>query len=526
MTSTLFANRTDMVIEINKLGDLYDIKSEFIQNPYTYMLCCVNMEENKCEARIVGMYSQKSKTYAIKRLETVHSCQKNKKRADILTFELQKTKYLTMRIGEIVENLHFRLKAGYFEVFKSFYKITRSEFGSYPNENLSNTFIGKECFFPKEPGMENIIGNADFIKNTEFDPTLIDSCNENSVKECLLQLRTEFESLNCSIKCRVTKNSFFFKHSQMSLHLRDVAELKICSNGNRTIVLCFLFDPSDDHIVQSCLISDEIEVKAIEQFLDFDVQVSEPGYKPFFLVDLDYELIQILKSKNIPFFIKSRAVSFLLQESKDNDPNALEYFSELNYGEKEFLETDKSSYLKAYCQKKLYNLNNAAFPDFDFLSTSITTLPLIDCTTAMVWLISADLKNRKLMSPEALENKLSEHILDIFDDFEIMVPKTVHDPDLTAGFCGCGKFQENLFPCIHAYKKIKDLDHDPILYVSSLYSVENILKIDDIVPVVDVKIHPLKAKPVFKRKKSDTFNLEDHNGEFAANVYSRSFDNK
>lgn len=511
MTANSFVNKCDLVIEMKKLGDLFDIKTELIHSPTTYLLCCSNQDENKCEARILGMFSSKNKTYSIKRIENIHSCNKNKKKYEALKHELQKPRYSEMRMGQIVESLYLRFKINYFDVFKLLFKLNTFEVTEYhQNENFSNSLINKDSFFTKETVMESILGGVELLKNKPVETIISESCRFDPFKECLLQLKNELLTLNSFLRVKICKNTFFFKHLQMDECLRDIAEIKIYTHESRIVILGLLFDPNDEYIIQSCLISEEYKNKAIENFLEFDIQVSGLKYRQFFIVDMDIDLIQILRSQNVPFFIKSRAVSFYVQDQKENDPYALEYFNELNYGETEYLEIDKVHYLRKFCPRKMYTLNNAPFPDFEFMTLSVLSMPFIECVTSLIWLISEDIKSKKSEFIDLTENKISEFVLDIIESYEeneVTVPCEV---DLDTAHCECGKFQENLYPCIHAVKKIKDLKRDPCMYVSSIYSQISLMKIENITPIVDIKIYPQKTRLVNKRKKTEGSTTEEY----------------
>lgn len=513
MASDSFARRSDLIDEVNRLGALYDIKDEFIHNQYIYMLCCSTQLESKCEARILGMYSQQDKMFHIRRLETIHSCSKNVKKEDALQHEIQRPRYTGMRLGQIVEAIYPKFKAGYFEVFRAYSTVMGRKSTCDQKENCRNAVpsssvsaeLSNDGFFVDERGIENMFHGMEYSKKDDLASRELDDL----VADCLSCLKDEFESLNEGVKCRVLKNSFFFKHVQMGSHLRNISEMKIYSRHGRTVIFGLLFDPCDDHIIQSCMVSNEPRAKALEAFIDCDSQVSGPGYQQFFIIDPDGDAMQVLKSRNVLFFIKSRSISFYLQESREDDPDAFEYFTELNYGDKEFLEIEKSLYLKRYCPRKMFNLNNAHIPDFEFATPLILSLSLTDCVTALIWFVHDDLRTRRAFAAEDVESRLPESIVDFLEECSEIEPRVEYEPDLERAHCGCGKFQENLFPCIHAYRKIRELGLDPLMYVSSIYSKDNLLKIRGIVPVVNIRMHPQKTKTAMKKRKSDMSNVEE-----------------
>lgn len=556
MTPNTFVHRGDLVNEINKLGTLYDIKDEMIDNPQVFMLCCTNINE-KCEAKILGLYSQKDKHFHIKRIDSIHTCSKNTKKEAALFAEMQKYPEIK-RTGELVEKISAKFKVSYYDVFKAQHKGNLSlEF--FDKENLRNTgnMFLSELGYSAERDLMN------------FQKT------EDLKLECLLALKQEAMEMNSNLKSACNRNNFFMKNIQMSKVLRKVTELKIYPRQNGTLILGLLFDPCDEHIIQTFLVSEDSKLKALETFVDYDKQTTsenevnrsqsdsidlsldhkikqrkidnlesinqtvtgehesinstmlntpptkerindipqddtpseipnnQVSSNPFYIIDFDYEVIQFFISKNIPFFIKSRAVSMYLQDSKDEDPYALDYFNILNYGDKELLDLDKSLYLKRFCPFNIYNLNNGQYPDFEFITNHILSLPLIDCAISLLWLISDDLRNKKFIGNEELENRFPETIQSYFEDFNEAEPLEKLNCDLEQCYCECGKFQENLFPCIHAYYKIKELGKDPFFYVSSIYSKDNFLKIQEIKPVVNLKVHPNKFKSNSKKKKTD-----------------------
>lgn len=495
MALDTFARRSDLVEEVNRLGMLYDIRHEFMCTQHVYMLCCSS--ESKCEARILGMYSQQDKMFHIRRLESIHCCTKSIRKESALQYEIQKPRYAGMRLGQIVETIFPKFKVGYCEVFKACWKAKGESTGAQ-KENSSNT-------------MRNLIESPSSLASGLGIKSMLMHClrrddqeSENLATDCLHSLKSEFESLNRSIRCSVPKSGFFFKHAQMGDHLRSISELKVYTTLGRTVVLGLLFDPWDDHIIQSCLVSDEPKARALEAFIDCDLQVSGPGYQQFFIIDLDGDVMETLRSKGVSFFIKSRSVSSYLRDSKENDLEAFEHFAELNYGNRELLDIEKSLYLKRHCPKKMFNLNNAHAPDFEFVTPAMLSLPLVDCITALIWLVYDDLRTRKTFTAEDLEGKLPESIVDFIEECSEANPRIKHEVSLEDAYCGCGKFQENLFPCIHAHQKIRDLGLDPLMYVSSVYSKDNLLKISDILPVINIRVHHQKTKAMLKKRTQES----------------------
>lgn len=492
-----FDTMNELIQEMRRIGNYCDIRKEFILNPTQYMLACETEPFTRCEAKLVGIYSARLKKFFIRRSEMFHSCKVDKE--PFLLNEMGKDKYRSKRIGEIVTLLYPKCKFSYFDVFKGHPQSKQFAMESAIIEELANENINDKIFkygisenLQKDLDKENIINDCKYSYSVNIKAATQSSPEFN----CLKVLKTEFESLNPHIACLVGEDSFYFRHKDMETILRPIYELKIYSKPNRTIILGLLFDNANEHIVYSCLVSDKPKNEALEFFLDCESQTKEDIQ--FYIIDIDNAVMGIMKKRNIDYFLKTRAVCGYLTNYREEDNKMLDYFEAINFGELEFLELEKSTYLKKFFKYPLFNLNNSHFPDFEFIGPLSFVIPLIDTVISLIWLISDDIKNRKIFQYEVLENKFPEFIIDILegykdsgDDFTV---------NLEEGYCSCLKFQENLFPCAHAYKKILDLKKDPLVYVSTMYSKDTMLRIKDIVPVVDIKI-PIYTLKLMPKKK-------------------------
>jgi hypothetical protein len=350
-----FVHRGDLVNEINRLGSLYDIKDEAIDTAQIFMLCCTNLHE-KCEAKILGIHSQKDKLFRIKRIDSIHSCCKNIKKDMAISFEIQKYPEVK-RLGELVEKINKKFKANYYEIFKLQNKNLllldssrdlnsskdmqeNSILEYFDKENLKNS----GNLFINELNYSENLDNLSYQKNEDFRL----ACNLLLKKELLdINNLTENQIENTSeiINVSCNRSNFYFKHVQMCKILRNITELKIYQRSAGTLILGLLFDPCDDHVINSFLVSDDSKIKALEMFLEYDRPIihssnNENSSDQFYLIDFDYEIIQFFISKNINFFIKSRAVSLYLQDSKDEDIHSLDYFNILNYGSTQLLDLE------------------------------------------------------------------------------------------------------------------------------------------------------------------------------------------
>ncbi|KAM0680434.1 hypothetical protein GINT2_001494 [Glugoides intestinalis] len=482
MIAEKFIHRGDLVNEINRLGALYDIKEDAIDTPTTFMLCCNNRTE-RCDARILGIFSQRDRVFRITRLDCIHNCSKTNKREFALQNEIKK-KRKEIRTGKIVEFLYPKFKTGYFEVFKAIQRIKQGV--CYDNLPVS-TFLGGE-------EVEN-------LENCARKDSSVALRIEDIKADCLHALIDEFTALNPHMKCGLSKGNFFFKHMQMSQVLRPVSEIKVYPRQGGTVVLGLLIDPNGDYIIQSCLISEEPKLKAIEAFLQYDQQFSCSEYTQAFIIDFDVELIDFLTSKKISFFIKSRALFHYLQDPKEEI--TADYYTQINYGTEEFLELNKEYYLRRFCPFEMFNLNNAHYPDFEYITSHVLSQSFIDCIVSLIWLVSDDIKSRKNLNLEDYESGFPDHLVGYFDELNDIESVRDCTVSLSEGTCECGKFQEFLFPCIHAYKEIKRLGSDPLLYTSNVYNKENLHKIQEIIPIVNIRVHPFKLRQGIKKKKGD-----------------------
>ncbi|KAI5148444.1 hypothetical protein ENBRE01_0325 [Enteropsectra breve] len=208
-------------------------------------------------------------------------------------------------------------------------------------------------------------------------------------------------------------------------------------------------------------------------------------YQNYYCVDFfDSELIEICTEMKINFFIKTRTLCKSLYVHGTGESLIGVYFSNLNYGDEEYLHIDKKHYLRKYCAFELYNINNAPVGHLDYLSEDVLKLPLIDCANAVLWHESRDIRKRQNISSEHVENPLSAMAMEHLEILKETAVTKNYEVSLDSLHCPCGKFQEYLMPCSHAYKKIKEHGLDPVNYFSSLYFTTNLLGLVPVEPVV------------------------------------------
>lgn len=490
-----FSSILELAQTMDVAGRKHGITEEILKSPYVYMLVCPQNETLRCGARIVGTYSQQDGAFHIRRCDTVHSCDP-KNVSSAAAVELANPRYAAMRVGEIVEVFTYKmLKMGYFEVYSLVQSLGEACAGE-AKENAANT---------TKAGDQGV-----------------------SFRACLRHFEAEFRGLNPRAVTRTGDREFFFMHPEYSSYLRNIMELKVYERPTGFLVVGFLYDPNDEPVVQSLLLTEASKAASIRSFL---------SYHPsdFYIVDLDIEVIDVFKTAKVEFFVKTRSVCAYLEESNEDDPLSFQYFRDCNYGEKAYLDLEPRYYLRRHCPVKLFNLNNMPVADPDYITDSLLALAFFDCLSALIWLVSDDLRGRISIAREAMESRLPESITDMLEelghqrpsrdiDFEMEQPRRQTVPgglvveapsrDLqvpSACVCPCGKFQEYLVPCVHAVRKMQALGIDPYLYVSTVYSRDNITRLCPIVPVVNVRagFRSVPGRRLRKAERSSSENSSD-----------------
>jgi SWIM zinc finger len=480
-----YATRTELLNEINIIGCANDIREEILNNANVYMLCCEHQNETSCEAKIIGMYSPKDKAFYIKRADLAHKCSRNDDSS--LKCEISKQKYRNMRIGEIVENLvSKKYKIGYFEVFRIL-KAMRARRISFDNDNQNSEHSKENC---SNMAMikKNVIGSS---SSDEFD--------------CLSEFEREFKILNPRIETHYKSGQFFFKCNEYAKILRNIVEIKVYERPTGFLILGILYDPYNEPLIYSMLLTEHNKKESLDSFISY-------MKNDFYIIDLDCEIIDVLKSRQIGFFIKTRSVCAYLEEDIDDDPESYQYYHDCNFGDREYLNLEKKYYLRKHCPKNMFNLNNCCIVDMDFISAIVLSLPFFECLNSLIWLTSEDIKLRKPNFTDSLENRICDSVVDQIEENVENVPINNYEVDLVNKRCGCGKFQEFLVPCVHAIKKMGDCD--PYYYVSNVYLKDSMLRIHNIVPVVDIRIFAYKNKQNSKKsRKVDRNSSEEQNSE-------------
>lgn len=448
-----FSSIVELARAMDGAGCKCGVTQEVVKTPYMYMLVCPKNETLRCGARILGAYSPADGAFHIRRCETAHSCDAKDAVAAAVQ-ELRNPRYARMRVGEIVEIFAYKmLGMGYFEVYSLVQAMGRLE----DKENA---------------------GNA----------RRVDARDESLFPACLKHFEGEFSSLNPGVVAEAGEREFFFRQPEYSKHLRNIVELRVYERPTGFLVVGFLYDPGDEPVVQSMLLTESPKAASVRSFL---VRNS----LSFYIIDLDIEIIDVLKAAKVEFFIKTRSVCAYLEESGEDDSSAPQHFYDCNYGDRVYLDLDPRYYLRKYCSVGLFNLNNMPVADPDYITNSLLGLPFFDCLNGLLWLISDDLRCRISIARESVDNKLPESVTELMEDLGHHRPQRDIDfeikqcraqvPDVCA--CPCGKFQEYLVPCVHAVRKMQSLGIDPYLYVSTIYSRDNITKLPPITPVVNVR---------------------------------------
>ena len=299
--ATSFATRIEMVNEINKIGAIHQIKEKHSNTAYTYVLMCENSHDSGCEAKILGIYNQKDRLYHIKRQDIFHNCEIVKNAEAVLIHEISKKRYSKMRIGEILEILtEKKYKVSYFDIFKVlFSKQTPGR--SLTDKSFRNTFNDKE-------NSTNSIHQSMKMDNIRVDESILKY-------ECLKAFEVEFNLLNPKIVTKIKANQFYFTRPEFSEVLRNIMELKVYERPCGFLILGLLYDPTDEPIVQSMLLTECSKKESLESFIQFNSIANN-----FYLIELDSEIIDVMRQNNVNFFVKTRSVCKYLEEPNDDDP--------------------------------------------------------------------------------------------------------------------------------------------------------------------------------------------------------------
>lgn len=306
--------------------------------------------------------------------------------------------------------------------------------------------------------------------------------------ECLKCYEAEFKKLNPSITTRIGNEEFFYKQGDYSNHLRPIVELKAIQRPEGFLVLGLLYDSNNEPVIQSLLLTETSKVASLRTFLAYNAA-------NFYIIELDCEVIDTVRSFGIDFFVKTRDVCTYLDEPDTEEAIAFQRFLNCNYGDREYLKLEPRYYLRRYCKTDLYGLNNMPPVSFDFVGPEVLALPFFDCLSSLLCSIANCMDAKRQTVYETPELLLSDRVAEYLEDAArhiaeggaaFAVDDWSRSCDLEACYCPCGKFQEFLIPCIHAIQKMNSLGIEPYLYVSSVYSRDKLLKLHPPVPVVSL----------------------------------------
>ncbi|CAD26534.1 hypothetical protein [Encephalitozoon cuniculi GB-M1] len=442
----------------------YDLE----ETPKSVAVLCKGREEFGCEARVVAQLRKKDGVFVVKRVRLAHKCpavtSKYGSPDEMVRTEVHRViGDRNARIGEVISILaDMNIKMGYFSVWKAMRQGDETE-----KENIKEGLAGEN-------------GKGDL-----FD-------------RALEELSREFLELNPDAAARYRGKMFFFSFPSYLEILVPIVEIRIYKRTEGFVILGVLRDPAWFPVVYSCVVSDLADRDdAFGYFVD-----SMPSL--FFLVDFDVHLIRVLKEKDREFFVKTRDIcKFYYNRGKSIDAvedvwNKCNNDREWSTPELAFI--DRKRYLRNCCEVDMLGLQNTSECDVEFIGLGIFNLPFFDCINAILKLISDNLKQRKKINLGEGKHLFGNNVISrIEKNTSMEVADSFYNVDLQNQTCTCGRFQEFLIPCPHACKKILDSGEDPYLYVSDLYSKARLLKLRDVVPVVDLPVKCQSDRNLLKR---------------------------
>jgi hypothetical protein len=162
------------------------------------------------------------------------------------------------------------------------------------------------------------------------------------------------------------------------------------------------------------------------------------------------------------------------------------------------LNLDESRFIKSKSTFTFLNINNLPECDLDFINYGVYALPFFECVNAIQKLSTDNLKIKKRFTKQDPKSLFGYNVINRVERNESTVPKEDCKIDLENGTCECGMYQDILIPCVHVCKYLREQRKDPFLYVSNLYSKEQYLRLDEILPVMSVNV----------KVQSDRFNFK------------------
>ncbi|KAI5177054.1 hypothetical protein PAEPH01_2456 [Pancytospora epiphaga] len=440
----VFRTITELTQAMVTLGRKLGISKEVHYGPYVCMLTCSVSEGRQCDAHLLGVYSQRDGFFHLRRRNVIHRCSPYNAR-QALEQEISKPRYIRMRVGQITEEL---IGKGYSVGYRDIYDLLHTGIEMNTKENMGN-------------GIVKVRGNA---------------------MACLKCFETELKMLNPSLITRTSEREFFYEHSNYSKLLRPVCELKTFQRVDGFIVIGILYDPNNEPVIQSLLITDTSKIDSLKSFLAY-------SSSSFYIIELDSEIIETMRSAGVDFFVKTRDVCTYLGDADTGDSIAYKQFLNCNYGDREYLKLEPRYYLRTYCKSRLFGLNNMPPVSFEFINPDSLSLSFFDCLSFLTTSISVYMTSKRTTAYELPDSLISDYAVEYMDELmrmPVMRDDWVQACDPTICFCPCGKFQEQLIPCVHAIHKLAKLGVEPYLYVSSIYARDRLLKLPPLVPVINL----------------------------------------
>ncbi|KAI4291517.1 hypothetical protein PAPHI01_0791 [Pancytospora philotis] len=460
-----FASVEEMVGVLQEYGNTCGVTRLLFNTPYICMLVCPEYQRTRCGAMLLGIYNQQNGTYRISRRSIHHSC--DGAAADrAAEHEIVEERYAGLSLGQIAEAFAMQgIHMGHYQIFKH-------QMAAFSRADTEN------------------------VKNTK------DTCSDEALLPVYLErFAAEFRALNAGWSAQPSAGGMFIKQTQCADTLRGAVELHVepCKAG--TLMLGVVYAGDDLPVVRSLLLTALPKSEAVDAFLQLDGG-------SFYLVDLDMELIDSLKSAHVNFFVKAKSIGDYLETSGYAPAFCEHLLRNCESGDIEFLDLEPQYYLRKHCAVPMQGVNSIETDFSSILCNGALSAVLPDCINILVCNIAKDLRARQAQADACTADGLVDRVSHIIQARVAEIK--AEDPEAFACseglrsasiaerirelrdagvlLCPCGEFQNLQIPCRHSIKEMLLAGVDPSYFVSSVYSRESLRKLVPLRPVVNMHL--------------------------------------
>ncbi|KAK6089402.1 hypothetical protein P3W45_001648 [Vairimorpha bombi] len=472
-----FKTKEEMINSLTEYANSIHFKFNITETPRTLSFICKGRQEFSCDASIVTSYKKKENCFIIKRMKLTHKCPiANNEFASTDEFLRNEilmniADYKNTRIGEIVSILYNRsIRVSY----NSVYNIIKGK-----GQQQANLLVSRIDMYKPESA---VFYNSDYVSIE--DMTMDDESFQrfHEYNHLLEDFCTEFSTINPDkVDINYYGKMVFYKIKEYINILYPLIEIKYYRRKSGLAIFGVLYDPLSEPIIYTCLVSEDVSDKVSFKYFFKNTKFDK------YIIEYDSLLIKIMDDLSLEYFVKTRDVC---RHIYNND------------GIKENLEVVWNIYESRFIKSKstftFLNINNLPECDLDFINYGVYALPFFECVNAIQKLSTDNLKIKKRFTKQDPKSLFGYNVINRVERNESTVPKEDCKIDLENGTCECGMYQDILIPCVHVCKYLREQRKDPFLYVSNLYSKEQYLRLDEILPVMSVNV----------KVQSDRFNFK------------------